>query len=73
MWMNPPFSRMQEVVDKLARDRARAVVVAPAWTYTDWWTKLENISTDYLNLQHPEGVFLRGGRDKLKNPRWHVL
>ena len=57
LWMSPPFTRMQEVVDKLARDRARAVVVAPAWTYTDWWTKLENMSTDYLNLQHPEGIF----------------
>jgi len=35
LWMNPPFSQMQQVVDKLKTDRARAIVIAPAWTNTD--------------------------------------
>ncbi len=36
LWLHPPFSRLKEVVDKPARDRAHALLVVPDWTYLKW-------------------------------------
>ena len=44
LWCNPPFSMMGEVVDKLLRDRARAVLIMPHWTNQQWFLDVERIT-----------------------------
>ncbi len=36
LWLNPPFSMLGKVVDKLAKDKAHALLVAPDWRHTRW-------------------------------------
>ena len=40
-WCNPPFSAMQEVVDKLIRDRARSILIMPHWRSQDWFQDVQ--------------------------------
>jgi len=38
--MNPPFSRLQELVCKVIGDQARAVMLVPHWQTTEWFAEL---------------------------------
>ena len=40
LWCNPPFSRLQEVVCKILRDKARVVLIVPHWPNRSWFKKL---------------------------------
>lgn len=41
LWLNPPYSMMQRVVDKLREDQAHAILVAPEWPTKAWWQALQ--------------------------------
>ena len=36
LWMNPPYSRLQEVADKIVRDKLKAIMVVPDWRGDGW-------------------------------------
>jgi len=40
LWANPPFSRLDEVGTKAAREGCLMLVVAPEWSGYPWWTAL---------------------------------
>ncbi len=40
LWMNPPFSRLGEVVDKVRRDEAHCIMVVPDWGWAQWHKQL---------------------------------
>ena len=59
LWINPPFERMQEVVDKIVHDGARAVVVAPCWDETaPWFETLNEMSENYFEIPHHWKLFV---------------
>lgn len=37
LWLNPPFSMMADVVRKIRKDRAKAVLVCPHWKSEGWY------------------------------------
>ena len=37
LWMNPPYSRLPEVVAKLKEDQAHSVLVVPNWQGRKWY------------------------------------
>lgn len=74
-WINPPFSMLQLVINKIIRQRATATIVAPIWRAQPWFQKLLNITSQIILLPNHEATFLpgfKGNAEPLKNPGWQV-
>lgn len=41
IWANPPFSMLQQVVEKIKRDGAKVLLVCPDWRSCSWWKSLQ--------------------------------
>ena len=41
LWCNPPFSQFSAVVDKVARDKARCILVMPDWPFKEYWSRVQ--------------------------------
>ena len=52
LWMNPPFSMLQDVVDKIVRDRAFGILIIPVWTDFTWFQLLGRIAVDWIDIPH---------------------
>jgi len=37
LWMNPPFSKILDVVNKIKKERPRCLLLVPAWETEPWW------------------------------------
>ena len=70
LWMNPPFETLEEVVDKIVGDQARAIVVVPEWPHRRWWKRLQDIKVAEFKFDPKMKIFLRGGTELLKPPRF---
>jgi len=70
LWINAPFEHMEEVVEKIVHDRARAVVIAPVWDESaPWLVKLDSISESSFEIPKNWKLFV----DQSGNPlpqRW---
>ena len=51
--MNPPFSRIREVVRKIAEDGAHAVLVVPDWPRRTWHKEAMRMAM--VSLRYPVG------------------
>ena len=54
LWMNPPYSRLPEVVDKIKSDQAHGVLVVPNWRQRRWYKRAESIRL--ADLWFPTGT-----------------
>ena len=52
LWMNPPFSLLEEVLDKIVREGAQGVLVVPVWTSLPWFDILGMIAVHWFNVPH---------------------
>lgn len=41
LWCNPPYSKLQAVVDKMVAEQARMILIVPDWRNTSWWKQLQ--------------------------------
>ena len=41
LWMNPPYTRLGEAVEKMIAEKAEAVMIMPDWKSESWWKKLQ--------------------------------
>ena len=55
--MNPPFSRMAEVVRKIRQDRARCVLIAPNWKSLEWFDEVQPWVRKRYYLKQGERLF----------------
>ena len=37
LWMNPPFSMIGRVPNKIISDNANVVMIATQWVHQPWW------------------------------------
>jgi hypothetical protein len=44
-FVNPPWSLLDQVAQKLRDEQATATVVAPYWVTATWWTELQDFYT----------------------------
>ena len=44
LWINPPFSQIVRVIDKLVRDRARAILIVPFWPRRQYVRRLASLA-----------------------------
>ena len=72
LWMNPPFSRMAEVLAKVDRDGASALLVAPKWEDAAWWPTLVAAS-GHIILLPDEPLYLAGGSRLMPAPPWRSV
>ena len=62
LWINPPYSRLPEVVDKLFEEEASGIIVVPVWPSHEWFHKLSLIAVTWWDLPPGKPVFMtRGG------------
>jgi len=43
LWFNPPYSKMERVVNKILNDKTHGIVVVPEWTTKTWWQPLQRL------------------------------
>ena len=75
-WVNPPWSELADVVQKLREDGAAATVVAPYWPSAIWFRDLLDISSEYEILPEATDTFLLGKLGSCKpldKPGWSVM
>ena len=50
LWINPPFSQMESVVQKILLDQAQGILVIPCWTRFLWFTVLQTIAVKWFDV-----------------------
>ena len=72
LWINPPFETLEEVVNKIIEYKALAIIVVPEWPRRRWWQKLQRIKLEEYKFEPKEKIFLRGGTELMKPPRFQT-
>ena len=71
LWLNPPYSMMEQVVTKIRANQAHGIVVAPEWPTKVWWEPLQRLAVWRWRLSSGTKVFELGHRP-CKPTRWAV-
>lgn len=53
VWLNPPWELLQRVIYKLRADKARGILIVPAWPAQQWWPSLLDIAEEFVALPRP--------------------
>jgi hypothetical protein len=71
LWVNPPFQLLPQVVDKLEKEQATALLLCPEWPTATWWDKVKKMST--RSYYFPKGSRLfEDDKGRLGPTRWGV-
>ena len=71
LWMNPPYSRLNEVLDKVRADAAHVLFVAPRWGARLWYKEAEKLAV--AKLVYPPGIhFFQHPEKKNRTSLWPV-
>ena len=57
LWINAPFSRMQDVVLKTNMDQAQGIMIVLVWKAHDWFWELGKIPLDWWDLPAEKPVY----------------
>ena len=61
LWLNPPFSRLDEVLAKIIRDEAHALLVMPQWELRSWYKLASKLTLEELFFPKYTKVFSLDG------------
>ena len=71
LWLNPPFKLYGEVVEKIQKDGAHAVLVVPEWPRQNWYPIVKSL--EVKGMRFPEGTELfEMPEGKPKGTNWPV-
>ena len=71
LWMNPPYSEIPRVIEKIRRDRAKVIAVLPDWPGKQWYQEVWKMVKKYNFYPIGTEFFELNGRpDRLK--KWGV-
>jgi len=51
-WINGPWTKLEDIVNKVVRDRARGIMIVPTWVDRDWFKALGSIAVSWVDLPH---------------------
>jgi hypothetical protein len=74
-FMNPPWSLLDRVAQKLRMEGSAATVVAPYWVQKTWWAELQDIASEITIWKAAPDMFLpglRGSSEQVGPPSWDV-
>jgi transposase InsO family protein len=57
LWMNPPFSQMERVVNKIYEDEATGIIVFPTWGRKAWFHALHRVAIKWMDIPIREWFF----------------
>ena len=73
LWMNPPFSMLPAVVDKILHDEASGIIIVPVWPKQAWFHTLSPVDVTWWDLPPDQPVFMsRGGITLPPRRTWRV-
>jgi hypothetical protein len=71
LWLNPPFTKYAQVVDKVIKDRTHAVVILPEWPRQKWYHQAKAL--EVRGIRFPERTHLfETGEKGPKGTKWPV-
>lgn len=74
LWANPPFGSMHRVVEKIALEECKVVLVTPVWEETSWWPILKKMAARSGGLPRGEHLFHDSlTLNLLPSPRWRAM
>ena len=59
LWLNPPYSRIPEVVRKIAKEGTHAILVIPEWKRRKYWKMTEKMAVDRMKIPAKTKLFGR--------------
>ena len=73
LWVNPPFSMIGRILNKIKREKATATILAPLWPAQSWYPLLLEMTVEPpLLLPEMNDVFLHP-MSRGRCPRWATL
>ena len=71
LWLNPPFSKLNSVVEKILQDEAQGILLVPVWPSRLWFHALSRIAVKWWDL--PKEAIFQTEDGKLLPPKpWTV-
>lgn len=74
-FVDPPWSMLDRVAQKLRMEGAAATVVAPFWVGETWWAELQDLASEISIVRAAPDLFLpgvRGSSESVGPPAWDV-
>ena len=56
LWICPPFSLLDNVIEKIFSDHAHGIMLIPVWKHQPWFMKLSTIALSWWNIPHEVSV-----------------
>ena len=50
LWINPPFEKMDQGLEKIVEDGAHAILIVPEWKYPKWHRRLQLLSLNTMPI-----------------------
>ena len=72
IYMNPPWTMLQKAVDKILRDKARAIIVVPHYTTTSRFHTVMLHARQRYFFNGPQPLFTDIEGKDMPPPKWHV-
>lgn len=57
LWMNPPFSKLNNVLEKILQDEAQGILLVPLWPSRLWFQALSRIAVKWWDLPKKVPIF----------------
>ena len=58
LWMNPPFSKLNQVLEKILRDEAQGILLIPVWPSRVWFHALSRLAVKWWDLPRDQPIFM---------------
>ena len=75
-YINPPWSLLNRVFDKLIQDESRALLVIPEWIHAPWWSawkQMVRVQPHPLILTLDQPIYLAPDGSRRAKPRWNTV
>ena len=71
LWLTPPFTMMADVVRKIRKDKAKAVLVCPNWRAERWYKNVMNMAKRH-NFYRVGTLFFEAAEGVVPGIQWLV-
>ena len=69
LWVNAPFSEMDQVVNKIVASGARGIMIVPVWRTKAWFQALQHIAVKWIDLPKEVDLY-RSNSGRIYPQRW---
>ena len=70
IWINPPFEKMHQVLEKIFEDGARAILIARGWKHRKWHRWLQLLSLNTMPINKKVKLYMNDAGRTFPQRRW---